>query len=68
MILVRNVIGQCEAAMDFGLKIIAWYDRSLRLWTALFHDSNDDQVGVAGYGMSKKEAVADLQYKRSLAK
>jgi hypothetical protein len=52
--------------MDFGLKIIAWYDRSIRLWTAIYQDQNNDQVGNAGYGPTKKQAVEDVKYQASL--
>jgi len=57
-----NVTGQCEPVMDFELKIIAWYDRSLRLWAAVYHNSNNDQIGVAGYGTTKQQATDDLKY------
>lgn len=48
--------------MDSSRKIIAWYDRRLRLWTAVFHDSDGNQVGAAGYGMNKQQALEDLKY------
>jgi hypothetical protein len=48
--------------MNFGRKIIAWYDRSLRLWTAVYQNSDCNQIGVAGYGSSKQEAISDLAY------
>lgn len=53
--------------MDFGLKIVVWYDRNIKLWTAIYQDSSDNQVGNAGYGPSKKEAIGDLAYQKSLA-
>jgi len=53
---------QMEQDMDFGKKIITWYDRSLKLWTAVFHDRDSYQIGVAGYGMTKSEAIVDLNY------
>lgn len=52
--------------MNFGLKILAWYDRSLKLWTAVYQDADSYQVGVAGYGMTKQEAVGDVKYQNSL--
>lgn len=48
--------------MDFGKKIITWYDRSLKLWTAVFQDRDSYQIGVAGYGTTKSEAIKDLNY------
>ena len=60
--LLLNDTGQCEAAVDFGLKIVVWYDRSLRLWAAVYHNSNNDQIGVAGYGTTKQQATDDLKY------
>jgi hypothetical protein len=51
-----------EQGMDFGIKIVTWYDRSLKLWTAVFHDSDSYQIGVAGYGTTKSEAIKDLNY------
>ena len=46
--------------MNFGIKTIVWYDRELRLWTAVRKDPNDNQVGYAGYGVTKKEAILDV--------
>jgi hypothetical protein len=54
-----------EQDMDFGKKIITWYDRSLKLWTAVFQDRDSYQIGVAGYGMTKSEAIVDLNYQNS---
>jgi len=51
-----------EQDMDFGKKIITWYDRSLKLWTAVFQDCDSYQIGVAGYGVNKSEAIVDLKY------
>jgi hypothetical protein len=48
--------------MDLGLKTIVWWDRSMKTWCAVYQDSNCDQVGDAGYGTSKKEAIADVAY------
>ena len=50
-----------ENKMDFGLKIVVWYDRHTRLWTAIHHDAEGYQVGDAGYGSSKKSAINDLK-------
>jgi hypothetical protein len=47
--------------MDFGLKVIVWYDRKLRLWCATYRDSMDNQVGDAGYGPTKPLALDDLK-------
>ena len=52
--------------MDFGRKIITWYDRSLQLWTAIYQTAAGDQLGVAGYGTSKHGAVGDLAYQNSI--
>ena len=48
--------------MNFGRKIIVWYDRTIRLWTAVYQDADSYQIGNAGYGISKKEAVSDVAY------
>jgi len=48
--------------MDFGRKIITWYDRTLRLWTAVYQDSIGNQLGNTGYGPSKQESISDLSY------
>lgn len=34
-----------------------WYDRSLRLWTLLWKDEEDNQVGPAEYFPIKQEAL-----------
>lgn len=47
---------------DFGPKILVWYDRSLRLWTAIRQDRAGNQIGSAGYGTSKQEAIEDVEY------
>ena len=36
-------------------EIDAWYDRSLRLWTCLWLDEEDNQVGTAQYAVSRAE-------------
>ena len=33
-----------------------WYDRSLRLWTLLWKDEEDNQVGLAEYFSNKQGA------------
>lgn len=63
---LQNVTGRCEAAVDFGLKIVTWYDRSLRLWAAVYHDSNNNQIGIAGHGTTKQQAIDDLEYQKSI--
>lgn len=40
-------------------KIIAFYDRSLRLWTAYSVDADGNQCSKTGYGTSKALAIAD---------
>lgn len=47
--------------MNFGIKTIVWYDRSIRLWTAVRQDSEGNQIGYAGYGTSKREAMLDVR-------
>lgn len=36
-------------------KVDAWYDRSLRLWTCLWLNATDDQLGCAQYANNKAE-------------
>lgn len=47
-------------------KIILWYDRSIMLWTALYQDRDGNQVGNAGYGATKKDAISDVAYQNTL--
>jgi hypothetical protein len=35
--------------------IEAWYDRSLRLWTCLWLDEEDNQHGIAQYAVRRSE-------------
>ena len=37
------------------MKIEYWYDRSLRLWTALWLDSEGNQLGIAQYAVRRVE-------------
>lgn len=39
-----------------------WYDRSLKLWTCIQKDSEGNQIGNAGYGVTKEEAIDDCVY------
>jgi hypothetical protein len=39
------------------MKYELFYDRSLRLWTLLWKDSSDNQVGCAEYFGTKPEAL-----------
>lgn len=44
-----------------GRKIITYYDRTqFKLWVATYHDAMGNQLGVCGYGPTKKLAIADL--------
>lgn len=47
-------------------KTIVWYDRSIRIWTAVYQDMYANQVGNAGYGSTKKEAISDVAYQNTL--
>jgi hypothetical protein len=49
-----------KAAFD-KLTYDTFYDRSLKLWTALLKDAEDNQVGTAGYGVTKKDAKEDAE-------
>ena len=48
-------------------KIIAWYDREIRLWTAIYADEQGYQQGSAGYGTTKRAAVEDVKYQADIA-
>ncbi len=37
------------------MKIEHWYDRSLRLWTALWLDDEGNQLGIAQYAVRRAE-------------
>jgi len=39
------------------MKSILWYDRSLRLWTLIWVDQEENQVGQAEYFPNKQEAI-----------
>lgn len=52
--------------MNFGKKIITWYDRSLQLWTATYQNDTGDQLGAAGYASTKQGAIGDLVYQNSI--
>lgn len=43
-----------------------WYDRRQRLWYAARKDQDDNQVGRAGAGPSRRDAIADAVYLASL--
>lgn len=52
--------------MNLPPKIIVFYSRSLRLWIAHYADSIGNQIGAAGYGPSKREAIADAAYQQKI--
>jgi hypothetical protein len=39
-----------------------WYKRSLKLWFCIQKDSEGIQIGKAGYGPTKEEAIEDCIY------
>lgn len=41
---------------------VAWYDRTIRLWSAYRADEDGAQLAPAGYGTSRDEAVADATW------
>ena len=47
-------------------KIIVFYDRAYRVWTATYQDVYGDQIGDAGHGHTKADAIAQVQYLRML--
>ena len=46
---------------------VTYYDRSGRVWVSYKTDSDDNQVGPCGYGMSRKEAEEDCDYQCKIA-
>lgn len=48
------------------MTILVWYDQNLRLWTAVYKDSAGNQVGNAGYGTTKNNAVEDVKYQKEI--
>lgn len=55
-----------KQCMNLPPKILVWYDRSLRMWTATYRDDSGNQLYSAGYGVTKKEAIEDVQYQKNL--
>jgi hypothetical protein len=53
---------------DFGPRIIVWYERSLRFWAASYKDRFGNQIGPAGYGPTKQEAIEDVKYQANIQK
>jgi len=47
-------------------KIDCWYDENIKLWCAVSHDDRGIQVGVAGFGPTKQDAIEDVKYQNSL--
>lgn len=43
-----------------GKKIVVFYDRRIRLWTAYWVDEQGYQVSNAGYGPTKRLALEDV--------
>ena len=41
--------------------VVTYYDRSWRVWIACKQDGNGDQVGEAGYGMTKAAAMRECE-------
>lgn len=48
--------------MPLPTKIIVFYSRSLRLWIAYYADDIGNQIGSAGYGTTKQQAMTDAIY------
>jgi hypothetical protein len=53
--------------MNLPAKIIVFYSRSLRLWIAHYSDDLGNQIGSAGYGPSKREAIEDAKYQARIS-
>lgn len=57
----ENKNGENVNAVDLGevLKVQPdlWYDRALKLWTLLWKDEENNQIGHAAYFLSKKSAA-----------
>lgn len=43
------------------LHIVSWYDRSIKLYTAVLHDRKSNQIGDAGYGPTNGSARLDVK-------
>jgi hypothetical protein len=52
---------QASTAIFNKLVFDTFYDRSLKLWTAMLKDTEGNQVGVAGYGKTKFAAKRDAE-------
>jgi hypothetical protein len=52
--------------MKLPLKILVWYDNEIKLYTAIYHDVDGYQIGNAGYGVRKKDAIDDVKYQKAL--
>ena len=42
--------------------MVIFYDKSMRLWTFYNTDKEGNQIGNAGYGISKDDAEYDYYY------
>jgi hypothetical protein len=47
-------------AIILEIKVIVFYDRKIKLWTAYMVDDCGNQIGSAGYGPTKKLAILDI--------
>ena len=52
--------------MTLPPKIIVWYDNEIKLYTAIYHDVDGYQIGNAGYGVTKTDAIDDVKYQNRL--
>ena len=48
-------------------KTIAYYECDLKMWVAFRVDSEGNQIGNCGYGMTKKAAIEDIEYQNGAA-
>jgi hypothetical protein len=50
------------------MNLITYYERHLKMRVAFRVDSEGNQIGNCGYGMTKQAAIDDIEYQNGAAK
>jgi hypothetical protein len=53
---------------DSEMNLITYYERHLKMRVAFRVDSEGNQIGNCGYGMTKQAAIDDIEYQNGAAK
>jgi len=54
--------GTVEDKMESMFHIDSFYDRNIRLWTAIVKDQDGNQIGDAQYGSREDFVILDAKY------